>query len=132
VRRHHLTGIVTDAATRERLRQRDVTVIETWGIPEEPIDIAVGYSHTAVGRDIARFLLGRGYTRPLLTVANGVRARQRRDGIIDEWTSAGRKAPDVVDVPLPTRFGHSRWCGGRWHSETRMSSSAVPTCSRRA
>src|SRR6187399_1219382 len=67
-----LTGIVTDAATRERLRQREVTVIETWGIPEEPIDIAVGYSHTAVGRDIARFLLGRGYTRPLLTVANGV------------------------------------------------------------
>jgi LacI family gluconate utilization system Gnt-I transcriptional repressor len=103
-----LTGIVTDAATRERLRQRDVTVIETWGIPDEPIDIAVGYSHTAVGRDIARFLLGRGYTRPLLTVANGVRARQRRDGIIEEWTSAGRKAPDVIEVPLPTRFGHSR------------------------
>ena len=66
-----LTGIVTDAETRERLRERDITVIETWGIPEEPIDIAVGFSHPAVGRDIARFLLGRGYTRPLLTVANG-------------------------------------------------------------
>ena len=44
-----LTGIVTDAATRERLRQRDVTVIETWGIPEEPIDIAVGFSHHGRG-----------------------------------------------------------------------------------
>ena len=60
-----LTGIVTDAETRERLRQRDITVIETWGIPEDPIDIAVGFSHLAVGRDIARFLLGRGYTQPL-------------------------------------------------------------------
>ena len=57
------------------LRQRDITVIETWGIPEEPIDIAVGFSHPAVGRDIARFLLGRGYTHPLVTVANGARAR---------------------------------------------------------
>ena len=103
-----LTGIVTDEATRARLRQREVTVIETWGIPEEPIDIAVGFSHMAVGRDIARFLLGRGYTRPLLTVADGVRARQRRDGFIEEWRSAGGREPDVIEVPLPTRFGHSR------------------------
>jgi LacI family transcriptional regulator, gluconate utilization system Gnt-I transcriptional repressor len=103
-----LTGIVTDAETRERLRQRDITVIETWGIPEEPIDIAVGFSHPAVGRDIARFLLGRGYTHPLVTVANGARARQRRDGFIDEWRSSGRHAPDVIDVPMPTRFGHAR------------------------
>jgi LacI family transcriptional regulator, gluconate utilization system Gnt-I transcriptional repressor len=103
-----LTGIVTDAQTRERLHTRDVTVIETWGVPEEPIDIAVGFSHQAVGRDIARFLLGRGYTRPLLTVANGARARQRRDGFIDEWRKAGGRTPDVVDVPLPTRFGHAR------------------------
>ena len=103
-----LTGIVTDEATRARLRQREVTVIETWGIPEEPIDIAVGFSHMAVGRDIARFLLGRGYTRPLLTVADGVRARQRRDGFLEEWRSAGREEPTVVEVPIPTRFGHSR------------------------
>jgi LacI family gluconate utilization system Gnt-I transcriptional repressor len=103
-----ITGIVTDAQTRERLHQRDVTVIETWGVPEEPIDIAVGFSHQAVGRDVARFLLGRGYTRPLLTVANGARARQRRDGFIDEWRTAGGIAPEVVDVPLPTRFGHAR------------------------
>ena len=103
-----LTGIVTDQATRERLRQRDVTVIETWGIPDEPIDIAVGFSHAAVGRDIARFLHGRGYSRPMLTVADGVRARQRRDGFLEEWRSTGHDAPTVVDVPLPTRFGHSR------------------------
>lgn len=103
-----LTGIVTDAQTRERLHTRDVTVIETWGVPEEPIDIAVGFSHQAVGRDIARFLHGRGYTRPLLTVANGARARQRRDGFIDEWRTLGGKVPAIVDVPLPTRFGHAR------------------------
>lgn len=103
-----LTGIVTDIETRERLRQRDVTVIETWGVPEEPIDIAVGFSHTAVGRDIARFLHGRGYTRPLLTVANGARARQRRDGFIEEWRLVGGAEPDVLDVPMPTRFGHAR------------------------
>ena len=103
-----LTGIVTDAETRERLRERSVTVIESWGIPEDPIDIAVGFSHQAVGRDVARFLHGRGYVRPLLAVADGVRARQRRDGFLEEWRSTAHEAPTVIDVPLPTRFGHSR------------------------
>lgn len=103
-----LTGIVTDAATRERLRTREMTVIETWGIPETPIDIVVGFSHAAVGREIARFLLGRGYSRPLLAVADGARARQRRDGFIDEWRSAGCEVPQSMQVPMPTRFGHAR------------------------
>ncbi|MEO6184764.1 MAG: LacI family DNA-binding transcriptional regulator [Steroidobacteraceae bacterium] len=103
-----LTGIITDAATRERLRQRTVTVIETWGMPEDPIDIAVGFSHLAVGRDVARFLHGRGYTRPMLAVAEGARARQRRDGFLEEWRNTGHKPAVVIDVPLPTRFGHSR------------------------
>jgi LacI family transcriptional regulator, gluconate utilization system Gnt-I transcriptional repressor len=104
-----LTGIVTDAATRARLRGRDVTVIETWGIPDDPIDVAVGFSHTAVGAEVARFLRGRGYRRPLLAVAEGVRARQRRDGFLREWQHGGVGAdPVVVDVPIPTRFGHSR------------------------
>ncbi|MFM1885708.1 MAG: hypothetical protein RL026_865 [Pseudomonadota bacterium] len=103
-----LTGIVTDAATRQRLRQRQLTVIEIWGLPDDPIDLAVGFSHLEVGREIARFAKGRGYTRPLLAVADGARARQRRDGFVAEWRGAGRKAPAVVDVPMPTRFGHAR------------------------
>lgn len=103
-----LTGMVTDAATRDRLLQRDTTVIETWGIPDHPVDVAVGFSHTAVGRDVARFLLGRGYTRPMLAVAAGTRARQRRDGFVDEWRVAGREAPAAIEVPLPTRFSHAR------------------------
>jgi len=103
-----LTGIITDAETRKRLRDRSVTVIETWGVPEDPIDVAVGFSHPAVGRDVARFLHGRGYVRPLLTVADGARARQRRDGFVEEWRTTGHEPPVVIDVPLPTRFGHSR------------------------
>lgn len=103
-----LTGVVTDGATRERLRQREHTVIETWGIPDDPIDIAVGFSHAAVGRDIARFLRGRGYLRPLLTAADSARARQRRDGFVEEWKGLGGGTPARLNVPVPTRFGHAR------------------------
>jgi LacI family gluconate utilization system Gnt-I transcriptional repressor len=103
-----LTGVLTDASTRARLRERAATVIETWGIPEDPIDIAVGFSHAAVGRDIARFLHGRGFSRPLVAVADGARARQRRDGFVQEWRGAGHRAPASIDVPMPTRFAHAR------------------------
>lgn len=103
-----LTGVVTDAATRDRLRQRDLTVIETWGIPDDPIDVAVGFSHAAIGREVARFLRGRGYSRPLLTVSDGVRARQRRTGFVTEWRGSGGEPPALLDVPQPTRFGHAR------------------------
>lgn len=103
-----LTGVVTDAATRRRLRQRGVTVIETWGIPDDPIDAVVGFSHLAVGREVAAFLLGRGYARPLLATFEGIRASQRRAGFVEAWTAAGRKPPRVCPVPLPTRFAHAR------------------------
>jgi LacI family gluconate utilization system Gnt-I transcriptional repressor len=114
-----LTGIITDAETRKRLRDRSVTVIETWGVPEDPIDVAVGFSHPAVGRDVARFLHGRGYVRPLLAVADGARARQRRDGFLEEWRTTGHETPVVIDVPLPTRFGHSRLV---WRQITQLPS----------
>lgn len=107
-----LTGVVTDAATRRRLRQRGVTVIETWGIPDDPIDAVVGFSHLTAGREIAAFLLGRGYARPLLATAESPRARQRRDGFIQTWTAAGRKSPQVHALSFPTRLAHAR---AVWH-----------------
>jgi LacI family transcriptional regulator, gluconate utilization system Gnt-I transcriptional repressor len=115
-----LTGVVTDAGLRTRLRGRGTTVIETWGIPDDPIDIAVGFSHVAVGRDVARFLHGRGFTRPLLTVASGLRALQRRDGFVHEWRSAGHKLPATIDVPMPTRFGHARLVWRQVTQQKRM------------
>ena len=48
-----LTGIVTDAETRDRLRSHPLTVIETWGLPDEPIDVAIGFSHSGAGDAMA-------------------------------------------------------------------------------
>jgi LacI family gluconate utilization system Gnt-I transcriptional repressor len=103
-----LSGIIATDAMRAQLQTRGATVIETWGLPEKPIDIAVGFSHTAVGIDVARFLAGRGYKRPHLIVGNGPRARMRRDAFIREWNQSGRHAPTEMQVEIPTRFGHAR------------------------
>lgn len=103
-----LTGLVTRTSTRHLLREREAVVIEIWGLPKDPIDVAVGFSHDAVGVELARFLRQRGYRRPHVVVADGPRARQRRDGLVREWAHTGGGAPSETVVPIPTRFGHAR------------------------
>jgi LacI family gluconate utilization system Gnt-I transcriptional repressor len=103
-----LTGILTDPGSRALLKSRHATVIETWGLPEDPIDIAVGFSHRAVGQDIARFVRGRGYRRPHLLSASGTRAMERRQGFIDDWMAAGGDPPSEQSFTSQTRFGHGR------------------------
>lgn len=103
-----LSGAIATDAMREQLQGRGATVIETWGLPEKPIDVAVGFSHSAVGTDIARFLANRGYRRPHIVVGNGPRARMRRDAFVREWNQSGRTTPTESRVDIPTRFGHAR------------------------
>jgi LacI family gluconate utilization system Gnt-I transcriptional repressor len=103
-----LTGILTDEPTRATLRAHSATVIETWGLPAEPIEIAVGFSHRAVGRDIARFANDRGYRRPHLLTARGTRAQERREGFVEEWRAHAGEEPTEELFDSPSRFGHGR------------------------
>lgn len=103
-----LTGILGDKRSRKLLRESGATVIETWGLPADPIDVAVGFSHFDVGAEIARFALDRGYSRPHLLSARGTRAQERRDGFVDAWRATGRPDPGETLFDAPTRFGQGR------------------------
>lgn len=82
--------------------------IQIWELPEAPIGLAVGFSHRDAGRDVARFLMSRGYRRPHVVTAEGTRARMRRDGFVEEWLSSGGDAITEAQVDIPSRFGHGR------------------------
>lgn len=103
-----LTGIVTDPETRRRLQSNPVTVIETWGLPDDPIDIAVGFSHSAVGADLAKFLMARGYRRPHLVVPRSARSERRAQGFVDRWVLEGGEVPTRLEVNAPSHFGQGR------------------------
>lgn len=103
-----LTGIVSNTKVRERLRQQPVSVIETWGLPDDPIDLAVGFSHIAVGREVARFLRGRGYRRPHLVVPRSARSERRASSFAQEWTAEGGDPPTRLEVDVPSHFGQGR------------------------
>jgi LacI family gluconate utilization system Gnt-I transcriptional repressor len=103
-----LTGIVTDDETRERLRGTAVTVIETWGLPEDPIDVAIGFSHASAGEAMAKFLRDRGYRRPHLVVPQSTRSEQRAAGFATRWVRDGGEEPTRFPVKVPTHFGQGR------------------------
>jgi LacI family gluconate utilization system Gnt-I transcriptional repressor len=103
-----LTGILGDKRSRGLLHDSGATVIETWGLPADPIDIAVGFSHFDVGAEMARFALDRGYGLPHLLSARGTRAQERRDGFVNAWRASGHGDPAETLLDAPTRFGQGR------------------------
>jgi len=103
-----LTGVVTDAETRDRLRALPLTVIETWGLPLDPIDVAIGFSHTAAGDALARFLRSRGYRRPHLIVPNSSRSQRRASAFAQRWVTDGGAEPTRLEVNVPSHFGQGR------------------------
>lgn len=103
-----LTGSISDESTRARLRERRTTVIETWALPPDPLDVAVGFSHRAVGEEVARFAYAQGYRRPLIAMPLGIRSSARRDGFLARWLELGGSEPAQMIVPTPTSFGQGR------------------------
>lgn len=93
---------------RDLLRRSDITVIEIWDLPEDAIDVAVGFSHRSVGEEIARFIDMRGYSRPHLLTSQSSRARQRREGFLKVWSALGYPPPSEESLPAPLSFGQAR------------------------
>jgi LacI family gluconate utilization system Gnt-I transcriptional repressor len=97
-----------DADTAALVARSPTLFLQVWELPESPAGMAVGFSHDAAGRDIARFLVSRGYRRPHLITADGARATVRRDAFLTEWQLLGGGQVSQAMVDIPSRFGHAR------------------------
>lgn len=72
-----LTGILPPGKGRTRLLASGIPVVETWDLTPTPIDMLVGFSHVEIGREVARFLMDKGYQRLALVRADDDRAGRR-------------------------------------------------------
>jgi LacI family transcriptional regulator, gluconate utilization system Gnt-I transcriptional repressor len=88
-----LTRSPEDPKVRRRLRDSGVTIIETWDLPQRPLDIAIGFSHAQAGRALADFVLERGYRRPLLITHGLARGRARLLSFMMRFKELGLPAP---------------------------------------
>jgi LacI family gluconate utilization system Gnt-I transcriptional repressor len=108
-----LTGIVHSAEGRRRLIASGIPIVETWDLTPTPIDMLVGFSHAEVGRQVARFLQGKGRRRLAIVLGDDERATRR----LEAYKAAARelRLPQVaVDVvPAPTTMRSGRGALGR-------------------
>jgi len=103
-----LTGSTLDPNARRQLRATGIPTIETWDLPEDPIDLVVGLSHQAVGVAVARHALARGRRRAFMISATGVRALARRYGFSRTMLAEGAPEPVAATFVGATTFGHGR------------------------
>jgi LacI family gluconate utilization system Gnt-I transcriptional repressor len=97
-----LVGNQHAEGARTMLKSVRVPVVEISGLPDEPIDMAVGFSNRAAGRAVTAHLVERGAKRVAnlhAEVGAHNRLTERRAGYEEAVKKAGRKAgsPIVVD-----------------------------------
>jgi len=97
-------GRLVSEAARKQLRRVGVPVVETWDLPSDPVDMAVGFSQAEVGKAVAEHVLTRGYTRLAVATGDDARAQARLSGFLER---VGHPVPTVAN-PAPSQLAHGR------------------------
>jgi LacI family gluconate utilization system Gnt-I transcriptional repressor len=79
-----ITGILPPGRGRTRLVSSGIPVVESWDLTPTPIDMLIGFSHADIGRDAAKYLIGKGYRRFALVRAEDERATRRTSAFSEE------------------------------------------------
>ena len=103
-----LTGVMHSPEGRQRLLAARIPVVETWDLTPTPIDMLVGFSHENVGREVARFLHGKGRRRLAVVAGDDERSHRRHDAFCAAARGLGLAPPDTVVVPAPTTLRSGR------------------------
>ena len=103
-----LTGVTHSAEARRKLLAAGIPVVETWDLTPTPIDMLVGFSHTAVAEAVCRRLHGAGRRRLAVIGADDERALRRTGAFLAAARSLRLAKPVVHQVPAPTTLGSGR------------------------
>lgn len=99
-----LTGVMHSAESRKRLKASGIPVVEAWDLTVKPIDRVIGFSHEAVGIEVANFLKKAGKKNIAIITGTDNRALIRRDSFCK---ALGNKVK-VVNVDPPTTLEAGR------------------------
>lgn len=76
-----LTGAKHSAITTKRLKLAKVPVVETWDLPEKPIDMVAGFSNFEAGKAVGKYLLAQGHIRICFAGSEDERSSARLAGL---------------------------------------------------
>lgn len=97
-----VTGVRHTPRAERLLRNARIPIVETWELVDNPIDVAVGFSHRDVGRTMTRHLVAGGRRRLAFVGAMmqlDHRAAQRADGFRDSAAEASGVSSTVIELP---------------------------------
>lgn len=106
-----------------------VPVVEVWELPENPIDMAVGFSNVEAGQAMTRFLFDIGRRR-IAYIGGGptadLRSRLRFDGYAKAFRALGLGEPPVVPYDRTVSSASERGARAmRWILKNRPETDAV-------
>lgn len=90
--------------TRQLLSRAGIPVIETWDLPENPIDHVVGFSNAATMHDLVEHLVGTGRKRIAFVGGDtdgDTRGADRRRGFIRAMTGQGLSTERLIGAGEP-------------------------------
>jgi LacI family gluconate utilization system Gnt-I transcriptional repressor len=99
-----LTGGSHTASTRAMLRASGIPVIETWDLPQAPIEHTVGFSNAEASASLVRHLHGKGYRNIAFiggTSNRDTRGADRRRGYADAIRALKLPAGRVISFGQP-------------------------------
>lgn len=92
-----VTGANQSASLRQLIERAAIPVVQIMELVDDPIDMNVGFSHEAAGRDVAKHLLSLGATRiGMIGARMDSRAQQRKDGFCRALRRAERFDADYL------------------------------------
>ncbi|MCV0429780.1 MAG: LacI family DNA-binding transcriptional regulator [Roseibium sp.] len=106
-----LTGGRHTDRTRQLLERANIPVIETWDLPEDPIDHVVGFSNAATMHDLVGHLVETGRRRIAFIGGDtdgDTRGADRRRGFIDAMAAQGLSSDRLIgagEPPISMREG---------------------------
>jgi LacI family gluconate utilization system Gnt-I transcriptional repressor len=109
-----LTGIMHSPEGRKRLLASGIPVVETWDLTPTPIDMLVGFSQEAVGRQVIDYFNAKGRRRPAIIVGSDERAKRRLTAYLDRAAELGLRDVKVAVAPAPTTIRSGREALSSW------------------
>lgn len=122
-----LIGTQHTEASRERLRRTGIPQVEAWDLCARPLDMLVGFSHEAVGRAVADYLLGKGYRRISVVSLDDPRGLRRYHSLVRALAEQGIGEVAAQILPAPATLAEGR--EGLRHLLERGQAGEVVVCS---
>jgi LacI family gluconate utilization system Gnt-I transcriptional repressor len=104
----YLTGTTHSPTIRKQLKAAGVPIVETWDLQRKPIDMAVGFSHAAVGQKVAEYFHAKRFSRVAAVYAGDERALIRCNNFVARAEALGLNVHPAIIMPSPTTLQMGR------------------------